>query len=100
MDDVDVSLAGRPGRLRGHAGVLEFTINGKRYPSWPRTPGDLGGVAEAAWLLLLDAEPPKPPVEPPAEPPKQPAGVAEATSLLLLDAPPPRRIRPRRRPGP
>jgi hypothetical protein len=69
--------------------ILEFTVNGKRYPTWPRTPGDMGGLAEAAWLLLLDREEPKP---------HEPAGLAEATSLLLLDGPkqqPERVARPR-----
>jgi len=56
--------------------ILEFTVNGKRYRTWPPMPGDLGGVAEAAWLLLLDGEKPKP---------RGLSGVAEAASLLLLD---------------
>ena len=100
--------------------VLEFTVNGKRYPTWPRTPGDLGGIAEAAWLLLLDHEEPKPPEPEPPLPagvaeaawlllereeagPGAAAGVAEAASLLLLDQPtppPPPLPRPPRPPHP
>jgi hypothetical protein len=46
--------------------ILEYTINGKHYHHWPAEPGDLGGVAEAAWLpLLLAEDPPAPPPHPP-----------------------------------
>jgi hypothetical protein len=49
--------------------ILEYTINGKSYHHWPAEPGDLGGVAQSAWLpLLLDVPPPA--VKPPPVPPK------------------------------
>jgi hypothetical protein len=45
--------------------VLKYKINGKTYHSWPATPGDMGGVAQAAWLLLLaDKPPPRKPRRP------------------------------------
>jgi hypothetical protein len=36
--------------------ILEFKVNGKTYHTWPATPGDMGSVAQAAWLLLLERE--------------------------------------------
>jgi hypothetical protein len=51
--------------------ILEFTVNGKIYHHWPAEPGDLGAIAQAAWLLLLAPDPPSlPPLPRPPFPPR------------------------------
>lgn len=37
--------------------ILEYTINGRRFPRWPHTPGEFGRVAQPAWQLLLTPDP-------------------------------------------
>ena len=79
--------------------ILDFTVNGKTYPTWPAAPGGGGPAAEpghpgelaqAAWTLLLAGENPELPPLPPV------GGGAQAPWSLLLagEYPPPLRPHP------
>jgi hypothetical protein len=45
--------AAGPTPVRYEDYILQFSINGHRFPRWPHTPGEFGRASQPAWQLVL-----------------------------------------------